>query len=355
MLHTAANTATRIDLSPLRDAIEASGDIVYDWDLASDCLTLFGKTDTLFGPAEEHLEISGEAFGALVSPEDMAERKRRLSHHMSGQGAYDCEYRLRGSDGEFHWVHDRGAASLSPSGVPERFVGILRLVTQRKQREARLEYQANFDELTGHFNKMRLREALEQSLAQSLRYRQTGAFIVIGVDQMGMINTAYGYEAGDKILISTSASGSTSCLRASDVVGRLGGDRFGILMTQLLQRGAGAARTLGTGPAASCASRRSTSQDKPGRTSPSRPAIVSCSRAQSKTLVRRDHQDRKRPAAGPRPPAATASSVYRADRRTAPDVYQTIPWMSAKQVKLALKEDRLIFAYQPVVDAKTQR
>ena len=45
--------------------------------------------------------------------------------------------------------------------------------------------------------KQRLRETLDQALAHALRFGQTGAFMVVGIDQMGMVNTAYGHEAGD--------------------------------------------------------------------------------------------------------------------------------------------------------------
>nr|NIS41341.1 GGDEF domain-containing protein [Desulfuromonadales bacterium] len=77
---------------------------------------------------------------------------------------------------------------------------------------------------------VRLREALDQALAQSLRYEQSGAFLVIGLDQMGMINTAYGYEAGDAILFEVSRR-LDHCLRETDVIGRLGGDRFGVVVS----------------------------------------------------------------------------------------------------------------------------
>ena len=65
-MHTAEPSGGLAELLPLREAIEASGDIVYDWDLASDALILIGQTDGLFGTTPEYLPTSGEAFGALV-------------------------------------------------------------------------------------------------------------------------------------------------------------------------------------------------------------------------------------------------------------------------------------------------
>ena len=330
------------ELLPLREAVEATGDIVYDWDLASDSLSMIGRTEALFGLAGDGRPATGEDFSARVSPEDQPARLRRLSCHMAGQGDYDCEYRLRGSDGEFHWVHDRGAVSVSPTGVPQRLLGILRVVTQRKQHEAKLEYQASFDELTGHFNKMRLREALDQALAQSLRYQQTGAFIVIGLDQMGMINTAYGHKAGDKVLFDISQR-LDACLRASDVIGRLGGDRFGVVLGCCSEEQA-----------------RVTSEKilRAVRQSPvslsGKQAHVTASAAvvlfpeQSKTPF-----DVMAKAEGALLRAKNAgrdciqwyemSEEQRRDFQTSLDI--------GEEVKLALKEERLIFAYQPIVEA----
>ena len=218
------------DLVRYRDALVASGDVLYDWDLASDDFVLTGAPIGLFGAGPGELPASGEGFHTRINPEDLPNRMRVLSEHFSGLREFDCEYRMRGADGELHWIHDRGGVERSPTGAPLRMLGVLRLVTQRKHQQAQLEYRANFDELTGHFNKMRLREALDQSLAQGLRFDQSGAYVVIGLDQMGMINTAYGYKAGDAVLFEI-ARRLDQCLRATDVIGRIGGDRFGVVLT----------------------------------------------------------------------------------------------------------------------------
>jgi len=332
------------ELARFRAAVEAAGDILYDWDLATDALVFMGPAGELFGSGEGDLPASGEAFNAQVNPEDMPTRLRALSEHISGQSPYDCEYRVRGADGGQQWAHDRGAVQFSSTGVPQRIVGILRLVTERKQHEAKLEYQANFDELTGHFNKVRLREALDQALAQGLRYEQTGAFIVIGLDQMGMINTAYGYKAGDTVLFEVSQR-LDQCLRASDMIGRLGGDRFGIVLSCCSEEQAQvtAERIL-----------RAVRQtpvpigDKDVHVTAS--ASVVFYPAQSKTSF-----DVMTKAEGALFQAKSAgrdciywyqmSEEQRRGHQNNMDI--------GEQVKLALKEDRLCFAYQPVVDAAT--
>ena len=217
-------------LERLRAAVRASGDLLYDWDLATDRISWFGDAEALFGLSEDRLPQTGDALHSRINPEDLPIRMRCLSDHFAGKSDYDCEFRVRDERGEFNWLHDRGAVALSPVGAPMRMAGCLRLVTSRKVNEARLEYLANYDDLTGHFNKLRLREALDHTLAHAIRFDQVGAFISVGIDQLGMINTAYGFEVGDAVLVEV-AQRLDRCLRAADVIGRIGGDRFGIILS----------------------------------------------------------------------------------------------------------------------------
>ncbi|MEE9209576.1 MAG: EAL domain-containing protein [Kiloniellales bacterium] len=217
------------ELERLRAAIEASGDIAYDWDLATDRIDWVGRANEAFGADLTAVPQSGDHYSGRINPEDLPVRIHALSEHFAGTANYDCEYRVRDANGEFQWVHDRGAVQLSPSGTPMRMSGTLRLITQRKQEEAQLERQANYDELTGHFNKLRLREALDYALAYSQRYGQPGAFLAVGIDQLDRINTAFGCETGDKVLVEV-AQRLEQSLRTTDVIGRLGSDRFGVVL-----------------------------------------------------------------------------------------------------------------------------
>jgi diguanylate cyclase (GGDEF)-like protein len=212
------------------DAIEASGDVLYEWDIASDRMYWAGRSSDLLG-SERAVEAlsSGAAFNSRINPEDLPQRLKALSDHLNDGVAYDCEYRVRSDNGTFAWVHDRGAAQFSSEGEAVRVVGTLRPVTARKQHEARLERLANFDELTGHLNKARVRDALEHALAFSRRASVPGAFLVVGVDKLAWINNTFGYEVGDKVLIGVGRC-LDACLRSCDIIGRIGADRFGVIL-----------------------------------------------------------------------------------------------------------------------------
>jgi len=176
------------ELERLRAALRASGDVFYDWDLATDDIAWLGDVAGLLGASAARLPRSGEELHARINPEDLPWRMRALSDHMAGSGEYDCEYRLRGDEGAVRWVHDRGAVTFSPAGAPVRMAGSLRLITARKDNEARLEYLASYDDLTGHYNKLRLRESLDHSIAHAIRFEQPGAFMTVGIDQLGTLS-----------------------------------------------------------------------------------------------------------------------------------------------------------------------
>jgi diguanylate cyclase (GGDEF)-like protein len=334
------------DLARWRSAIEAAGDIVYEWDLVADRIVWGGQAASFFAVDPKHLPSGGETYHGRINPEDLPRRLRALTDHLTNGSGFECEYRVRADSGDFQWVHDRGAVERAPNGTPLRLLGTLRCVTQRKQHESRLEYLANFDDLTGHYNKLRLREALDHALANALRFERTGAFVVIGVDALDRINTAYGYEVGDKVLVEVGRR-LDRCLRATDVIGRLGGDRFGIILASCPAGEAQAAaerilQAVRQGPVAT--------QVGPVHVAVSAGVVVFPQ--QSKTAV-----DVMTKAEGALLAAKTAGrdcvSVYTLSEAQRQDFRASMT--IGEEVKQALRDDRLILAYQPVVEAAGHR
>ncbi len=210
-------------------ALEAAGDAAYAWELDDDRIEWSGRVAA--GVAEPAVEFAtGRGFANRIHPEDLVQRQLMLAAHFDGDGAFDCEYRLRDNDGGFAWVQERGRAQRDPAGRPLRMLGVIRAVGDRKAHETRLERLANYDELTGHFNCTRLREAVDQLIAANQRSDRPAAFLSIGIDNMTVINSVFGYEAADTVLIEVGRR-LDNCLRVSDLIGRLGGDRFGIVLS----------------------------------------------------------------------------------------------------------------------------
>ncbi len=325
-------------------AIAAAGDITYDWDLITDTVTWSGRVKALF--ADAAAPATGAEFRAAVLPEDQTIRAKLAQQHIDTRGKteFECEYRLRGKDGRIIWVDDRGAAVFREDGRAARLMGALRTITARKEREARLEYLASFDELTGHYNKLRLKEALQHGLALAARYRIPGAYLVVGIDKLTSIEQAFGPASADALIVGVGQR-IEACLRASDIIGRLGGDRFGIVLSGCPEGSIGIAAgkilqavrqtpivtpngpvhaTVSIGGVA-FAEHGGTAAEVMGRADV---ALQEAKKSGRNCFVRFFESEAQR----------------EARRRAA---------MMSEEVQSALKTGRLILAYQPVVDART--
>ena len=101
----------------VRNAIIASGDILYKWDILSDRLSWAGEVEEVLGEGE-HAIASGHGFNNRIHPEDLPRRLKALSDHFSQGDNYDCEYRIRNGQGIVIWVHDRGHVEIDQNGMP---------------------------------------------------------------------------------------------------------------------------------------------------------------------------------------------------------------------------------------------
>ncbi len=217
-------------LKRLCAVLSASGDVAYDWDLVADEIHWLNGARQAFGLLSTSDIGTGEGFHRVIHARDLSNRLDALSAVYRGDESYECEYRLRHGNGEHRWYHDRGRAEFTPEGAPVRLLGTLRPITERKQSVERIAYLTNHDELTGHYNRTRLREALEHALYHSLRYGTSSAYLVIDADKINVVNQAFGYEIADSILLAIGRK-LDGCLRASDTIGRIAGDRFGAVLS----------------------------------------------------------------------------------------------------------------------------
>jgi len=188
-------------------ALTAAGDIAYEWDLPSDTIAWGGELSETIGISDAAMLATGRALAGRINPEDLPERQHRLNDHFAGASGFDCEYRLRGEDGCFHWVQDRGRAERDETGRAVRVIGVMRVITSRKAFEIHLERLANFDELTGLASKLRLRESIHDFVGRNSVSGRSGAYLAVGIDNMAMINDGFGHQAADAVLVETARRG----------------------------------------------------------------------------------------------------------------------------------------------------
>jgi diguanylate cyclase (GGDEF)-like protein len=328
----------------LEAALTAAGDVAYDWDLTTDAIAWHGSVASMLGVRDVQAVSTGRALAGRLNPDDLLLRQQRLNAHWTRHITFDCEYRVRAESGAFAWVHDRGTAIFDPSGRPVRMQGVWRLITNRKAQELRLEHAANYDELTGHFNKKRLRESLDHIVSSSLRSGSVGAYLAVGIDKLTAVNDALGHEAADAVIVAVGQR-LDRCLRVSDVIGRVGGDRFGIVLAncpeehvpvaaeKILSAVSHVPIMTASGPVYVTVSIGSATFPEQAKTSHevmtrAEVALAEAKRAGRNCLI----------------PYRLSDDQRRQHRNG---------MVLGERVQRALREERLIFAYQPVVDATT--
>ena len=120
---------------------------------------------------------------------------------------------------------------------PEDREVVLRALEKAERTEAELRYLADHDSLTGLLNRRRFRSELDQYVSFSARYGGQGAVMIIDIDGLKTVNDALGHHAGDT-LIRQIAETMRERMRATDIVARLSGDEFAVLMPQTDTAGA---------------------------------------------------------------------------------------------------------------------
>jgi len=151
---------------------------------------------------------------------------------LSGRSeAVQYERRYRTRDGRALWA--LVSSTLLPSNQdPQHFLVQINDVSERKRAEDELAHLAHHDALTGVANRTMLAEQVEHELAVARRRGARLAVVFIDLDYFKHVNDTYGHEAGDQVLKALAAR-LTRSVRAIDIVGRIGGDEFVVVLSEV--------------------------------------------------------------------------------------------------------------------------
>jgi diguanylate cyclase (GGDEF)-like protein/PAS domain S-box-containing protein len=177
-------------------------------------------------------QLLGGTTMAISHPDDLAESFAKTELLRSGQAArVHFEKRYLHRDGHVVWALCSSAAVLAEDGRPRYAVTQVLDITERKRFEGQLQHLADHDALTGLFNRRRFEQELERVLAEAERYNRCGAVLVLDLDGFKYVNDTMGHAAGDDLIARLAATLRRE-LRETDVLGRLGGDEFCVILPE---------------------------------------------------------------------------------------------------------------------------
>lgn len=130
----------------------------------------------------------------------------------------------------FYFREPRGPNALHHRLV-EVCLHLCALAIERNTTRQRIHQLAFFDELTGLPNRAMFRSSAVRALASLRQDAKPGALLFIDLDRFKQVNDTQGHAAGDALLREV-AKRLTQCLRARDLVGRLAGDEFVLLLSE---------------------------------------------------------------------------------------------------------------------------
>jgi diguanylate cyclase (GGDEF)-like protein/PAS domain S-box-containing protein len=212
-------------------ALTGAGDMIWDWDVSADNVFTSPETEhalglkrgALEGPAARWLDVlhqlDRDRFRASL--DSVIEQRR---------GRLNQDFRLRAADGHYLWFALKARPVVGSDGEVVRVVGTLVDVSDFKNAEERLLFDAVHDNLTGLPNRELFLDRMEAAFGFA-RTEQTirPTVVVIDLDRFKQVNDSVGIAVGDSILL-TIARRLARLLKPQDTLARLSGDQFALIL-----------------------------------------------------------------------------------------------------------------------------
>ncbi|NLP44828.1 MAG: EAL domain-containing protein [Peptococcaceae bacterium] len=217
---TEQNKAQQV-LNKYRILLEQAQDIIIFCGMDGQILETNKQAERVYGYSSAELQALN--ISELVS----AEEKQELAKYINVARVKGIVYE------SVHCRKDKStfpveiSSQLATFGSEKVLVNVIRDISERKKILQELEYLNTHDSLTKVFNRTYLEEAIEKIILAKSSVKN--ALLIIDIDNFSIINEALGHKLGDQLLVDV-AELLRENVREQDILARIGGDEFGILM-----------------------------------------------------------------------------------------------------------------------------
>jgi len=181
-------------------------------------------------PATDFLHNKVRSYASIIHVDDQQLVEDSVMKGVKQKKNYDIEYRIVNAEGNTCWVHEKGTGIFDEQQNELLFLdGVIIDITERKQADEQLSFQASHDALTGLVNRREFEKRAKRLISTINQNENEHALCFIDIDQFKVVNDTCGHIAGDEMLrqISTLLD---NVVRHRDTLARLGGDEFGVLI-----------------------------------------------------------------------------------------------------------------------------
>jgi diguanylate cyclase (GGDEF)-like protein/PAS domain S-box-containing protein len=182
-------------------------------------------------------ELIGKRFDGIIHPEDTYNDSAQREQLLAGDvAAYRVEKRYFDASGETVLAILSVSLVRDSDGAPLHYIAQLQDISERREFEEQLRSLADHDPLTGLRNRRLFLYDLHLQVARSRRYGEIAGLMVVDLDGMRELNVVHGHDAGDAALQAV-ARALTRRLRQTDLIARMGGDEFAVLLPHIDEEG----------------------------------------------------------------------------------------------------------------------
>ena len=227
-LQKAALTELQASLEELKSIFDQLPDIFYRTNMQGILTKMSPACYDILGYRQE------EMFGTALSDyyKTPEERQKIVQAIIAGGGkATRVEAALKHKNGSTIWISSSAFVRCDPDGQPIFIEGMARDVSEHKRMEERLIALTRTDGLTGVYNRGYFMEKSEEVVNMMRRYQRPASMMIADLDHFKTINDNLGHNAGD-LALKVFTDICRQEIRESDILGRLGGEEFGLMLPE---------------------------------------------------------------------------------------------------------------------------
>lgn len=185
----------------------------------------------IYGYSQEEFKRNPNLWIEVIHPDDIA-KVEKMQHKLAKGQPLELEYRIIDANQNIKWVSNFTTPIFNETGDLIRLNGVVADIHQRRIAEEKLEFMAFHDELTQLPNRRRFEKLLNKSILKAKKANTKLAILFYDLDQFKWINDTLGHTIGDKVL-KVIAKRLKDTLGKEDIVSRMGGDEFIILLNDI--------------------------------------------------------------------------------------------------------------------------